>query len=506
MPLPSRDSNGADAAKRTILIAAIMATASYAATNGNAPLAEAVKNRDTAQISSLLAQKADPNISEADGTTALHWAVRQDDAPLVDRLLRAGAKANIANRYGIAPLYLACLNADAQIIERLLKAGADVNAPSVEGETPLMTVARAGNVEAAKILLAHGADIYARETWHRQTALMYAAGESHPEMMRLLIAHGALVNDQDGVQKWERQTTSEPREKWLPTGAMTPLLFASRQGCVECAKVLAENGAELNATDRDDVTPMIMAIINGHYDVAAYLLEQGARPNLADKTGRTALYAAVDFHTMPQDNRPSPKDIDNKVSSFELIQMLIAKGADVNAQLKTQQPYRAKLDRGDDTVLTTGTTPMLRAAKAADVPVVTLLLQKGADPKLVTRNGVNPLMAAAGVGTREEDNTGRKKTEPETIETIKLLLAAGVDINAVDSRGQSALHGAAFWGKDQVVEFLAKNGAKLDLKDKKGFTPLDSALGVAGGVGFDQASSTPRPSTVELLKKLASSN
>ena len=240
---------------RHILIAAILATTSYAATNGNAPLAEAVKNRDTAQISTLLAQKADPNTPEADGTTALHWAVRQDDAPLVDHLLRAGAKPNTVNRYGIAPLYLACLNGDAPIVERLLKAGADVNAPSVEGETPLMTVARAGNVEAAKILLAHGADIYARETWHRQTALMYAAGESHPEMMRLLIAHGALVNDQDGVQKWERQTTSEPREKWLPTGAMTPLLFASRQGCVECAKVLAENGAELNATDRTTSHP-----------------------------------------------------------------------------------------------------------------------------------------------------------------------------------------------------------------------------------------------------------
>jgi ankyrin repeat protein len=486
-----------------LLLTAILTTSSFAATNGDTRLVEAVKNRDNAQIASLLAQKVNPNIAEPDGTTALHWAVRADDAALVDRLLRAGANPQTANRYDVTPLYLACLNGSSQTIERLLKAGADVNAPSSEGETPLMTIARAGNVEAAKILLAHGADVYARETWHRQTALMYAAGEAHPEMMRLLIAHGALVNDQDGVQKWARQTTSEPREKWLPTGAVTPLLFAARQGCVECAQVLVEHGAELNATDREGITPMISAIINGHYDVAAFLAEHGANPNLADKTGRTALYAAVDFHTMPQDNRPSPKDIDNKVSSFELIQLLIAKGADVNAQLKTQQPYRAKLDRGDDTVLTTGTTPMLRAAKAGDVPVVQLLLDKGADPKLVTRNGVNALMAAAGVGTREEDNTGRKKTEPETIETIKLLLAAGVDINAVDSRGQSALHGAAFWGKDQVVEFLAKNGAKLDLKDKKGFTALDSALGVAGGVGFDQASSTPRPSTAELLKKLA---
>lgn len=485
------------------MLAFALGVAGLAATNGDTRLVEAVKNKDSAQATALLAQKVNPNTPEADGTTALHWAVRSDDIALVDRLLRAGANPQTANRYGITPLYLACLSGNASIVERLLKAGADVNTPSSEGETPLMTVARSGNVEAAKVLLAHGADVYARETWHRQTALMYAAGESHPEMMRLLIEHGALVNDQDGIQKWERQVTAEPREKWLPTGQLTPMLFAARQGCVECVQVLAEHGAELNATDRDGITPMISAIINGHYDVAAYLLDRGANPNLADKTGRTPLYAAVDFHTMPQDNRPSPKDIDNKVSSFELIQRLIAKGADVNAQLKTQQPYRAKLDRGDDTMLTTGTTPMVRAAKAADIPVVKLLLEKGADPKLATRNGVNPLMAAAGVGSREEDNTGRKKTEPETIETIKLLLAAGLDVNAVDTRGQSALHGAAFWGKDQVVEFLVKNGARIDLKDKKGFTPLDSAMGVAGGVGFDQASSTPRPSTVELLKKLA---
>jgi ankyrin repeat protein len=159
---------------------------------------------------------------------------------------------------------------------------------------------------------------------------------------------------------------------------------------------------------------MISAIINGHYDVAAFLVDHGANPNLADKTGRTALYAAVDFHTMPQDNRPSPKDIDNKVSSFELIQLLIAKGANVNAQLKTQQPYRAKLDRGDDTMLTTGTTPMVRPPRPPTFQWSSCC-SKRSGPEAGNPNGVNPLMAAAGVD-QGEDNT-RKKTEPEMIET-----------------------------------------------------------------------------------------
>jgi ankyrin repeat protein len=491
---------------RALLLAgAAFAISGFAATNGDARLVEAVKTHQAATVNSLLVQKVDVNAPEADGTTALDYAVRQDDLALADRLLKAGANAKAANRYGVTPLYLACLNGNSQMVERLVKAGADVNAPGIEGETPLMTASRAGNVPVVRVLLGHGADVNAREAWRGQTALMYAAGESHSEVMRELIDHGAQVNDRDRTVKWERQTTAEPREKWLPTGSLTPLTFAARQDCIECVRVLLEKGADINATDPDGISAAVTAIINGHYDVAAFLADKGINVNLADKTGRTALYAAVDFNTMPQDNRPSPPNvIGNKISAFELIPLLVAKGANVNAQLKSQVPYRAKLDRGDDTMLTTGTTPLLRAAKAADIPAMKFLLDHGADPNLSTRNGVNPLMAAAGLGTREEDNTGRKKTEPDTVEAIQMLLDKGVDINAQDTRGQTALHGAAFWGKDQVVEFLVKKGAKIDLKDKKGFTAIDSAAGLAGGVGFDQASSAPRPSTVELLKKLQS--
>src|SRR5439155_9429216 len=187
-------------------------------------------------------------------------------------------------------------------------------------------------------------------------------------------------------------------------------------------------GADVNVTDEDGITPLISAIINGHYDVAGVLLEKGADPNIADRTGRTPLYSAVDFHTMPSDNRPAPKEIDNELTSIDVIKALLAHGAYVNAQLKTQQPYRAKLDRGDDTMLTTGTTPLVRAAKAGDAVAMRLLLEKGADARLTTRAGINPLMAAAGLGTKEEDTTGRHKTQSEAIEAIKLCLEAGLDI------------------------------------------------------------------------------
>jgi len=181
---------------------------------------------------------------------------------------------------------------------------------------------------------------------------------------------------------------------------------------------------------------------------------------------------------------------------------LLAHGARINAQLTAQQPYRAKVDRGNDTMLNAGTTPLLRAAKAGDAVIVKVLLDKGADPKLTQRAGINPLMAAAGLGTREEDGTGRKKTEAEAIETIQLLLSAGLDINAVDTNGRSAVFGAAMWGFDKVVRFLAEHGAQLDTKDKRGLTPLDAALGKAGGVGFDQATGNPHPGTAAVIQEL----
>jgi uncharacterized protein len=446
---------------------------------------------------------ADVNAPEPDGTTPLHWAVRANDLAKVNKLLAAGADAKTANRYGVTPLYLACQNANPAMIERLLKAGADANATSTEGETALMTVARTGVVEAAKVLLDHGAKVDAREQWHGQTALMWAVDEQHPAMVKELITHGADVNAVSNVNQWERQKTAEPRDKWLPLGGLTPLLFAARQGCVECARILLDAGARINTADPDGISPVLMAIINGHYDVAGFLLNQGADPNLADDTGRTPLFSAVDFNTMPVSNRPSPKVIDNQLSSLDLIKLLLDKGANVNAQLLKQQPYRTKLDRGDDTMLTTGTTPLLRAAKAADLPAMRLLLAKGADPKLATRAGITPLMAAAGLGSKEEDTTGRFKTEAEAIEAIQLCLDTGVDINAANGQGQTALHAAALKGDDQVVEFLADHGANLEAKDRRGNTPLDEALGRgAGSGGFDGSRKDVHESTAELLKKL----
>jgi ankyrin repeat protein len=449
-----------------------------------------------------LQKRVDVNATEPDGTTALHWAVRLDDLNLVNRLIRAGAKVKAANRYGVTPIQLACLNGSASAVGRLLEAGESANATGPYGETALMVCARTGKPEAAKVLIDHGAAVDAVESWRGQTALMWAAAQSHPAMMKVLIEAGADVDARSALQNWERQRTLEPRDKWLPEGGLTPLLFAAREGCTECEKVLLDANADINIVDPEQHTALILALINGHYDAAALLIERGIDVNMADQVGRTALYAAVDDHTMPSSNRPSPKEIDNRLTSLDIIKMLVDRGARIDAALRAQIPYRTKLDRGGDGALGIGTTPLIRAGKGGDVAVIRLLLDKGANAKAATRNGVNAIMMAANVNAREEDMTGRNKTEKDVIEAMRLLIARGVDVNAAEAQGRTALHGAAQWGLTDVVKFLHSQGANIDAADRRGLTPLDYAEGRAGGFGFDGKAGVTRPDTAKAIREL----
>jgi ankyrin repeat protein len=466
------------------------------------PLVAAAKAGNRTAALQALAGGADPRAGQADGTTALHWAVRLNDAELTSALLAAGANPSTANRYGVTPLYLAAQNGSAAIIEQLLDAGADANEIGTEGETVLMTVSRTGRTAAADVLLERGAEVDARESWHGQTALMWAAAEGHEPMVRRLLEAGADPNLLSNLEEWERQRTAEPRAKWLPLGAFSTLLFAAREGCSSCVATLASAGADLNQTTPEGHSAVVLALINGYFDTAMALLNAGADPNLLDEAGRGALYAAIDFNTMPSSNRPAPQVLENRYDALDVATRLLALGANPNVQLIEISPYRAKLDRGNDTVLGTGTTPLLRAAKAGDIPAIELLLANGADPTLTTERGVNALMLAAGLGTAEQDTTGRYKTEAQAIAAIDILLAEGLDIDASDERGRTALHGAALQGFDEVVAALVDRGANLIARDNDGHTPLDTALGLAGGWGFSGRVGVVQESTVALIERL----
>ncbi|RPH61156.1 MAG: ankyrin repeat domain-containing protein [Acidobacteria bacterium] len=474
-----------------------------------APLVDAVKSGDRAAALALLEQRVDVNTPEPDGTTALHWAVHQNDLDLAERLLRAGANVNAKNDYGATPMSEAAIVGNGALMERLLKAGADVESPNADGQTALMIVARAGHIDAARVLLRHGAKVNAVEHWRGQTALMWAAAQSQPSMVKELIARGADVNARSTVNNWQRQVTAEPRAIYRPAGGWTPLLYAAREGCVECARSLVEAGADLNLADPEGISPLLMAVINTRFDLAASLIKLGANPNKWDFWGRTPLYAAVDLNTIPRGGRPDRPSLD-ETTSLQIIEMLLEAGANPNTQLKLAPPFRnIGNDRGLDGMLTTGATPLLRAAKALDAPAIRVLLAKGANLSLANTRGMTPLMAAAGLGSVDADTRGIYTTEDvqqRSIESLTLLLGAGGDIKAKDSRGLTPLHEAARWGWNDVVKFLVANGANLDAKDNRGMTPVDSALGKAGGNSRGGQRIDVHEDTAALLSKLKTEN
>jgi len=470
-----------------------------------APLVDAVKSGDRTAAMAMLDKRVDVNAPEADGTTALHWAVQQGDLDLVQRLIRAGANVKARNDYGSTPMSEAAVLARTPILDALLKAGADVESPNADGQTALMVVARTSQVDAARLLIARGANVNAVEKWRGQTALMWAVAQNQPAMVKELVAHGADVNARSTINNWQRQVTAEPRAIYRPAGGLTPLLYAAREGCAECARLLVDAGADINVGDPENISPLLMAVMNGRFDTASYLIKKGASPNKWDFWGRGPLYMAVDINTIPRGGRPDQPSID-ETTSLQIIDMLLAAGANPNAQLKLAPPFRnVGNDRGLDGMLTTGTTPLLRAAKALDAPAITSLLAHGAEITLANSRGMTPIMAAAGLGSVDADTRGfylSEDTQQRAIDSLTLLIKAGGDVNSKDSRGLTPLHEAARWGWNDVVTFLVQSGADVNAKDNRGLTPIDSALGKAGGNSRGGARIDVHEDTAALLRKL----
>jgi ankyrin repeat protein len=433
---------------------------------------------------------------EVDGTTTLHWAVQRDDADTVAQLLRRGAKSNAANRYGVTPLMLAAENGNPRIAIALLQAGADANGQLPSGETVLMTAARTGSEDVVKALLQHGADPNIAERTQGETALMWAVAENHPRAARALIEGGARVNARSAPSSLPPLNfgTSGIVPMALPKGQFTPLMYAARQGAIDSARVLLDAGADLNLTDPEGTTALELAIINSHYELAAFLLDRGADPEIADASGMGALYAAVDMHSLTwMQGRPAPKTTD-RLSSLDVITRILDWGADPNRALTS--PLLLRHHAMGDPVLAAGATPLMRSAKTGDVIVMRLLLDYGADPAAVQKNGTTMLMVAAGLGWR--DGGGAlpvfdRGSEPDAIDIMTMCLARGGDVNAVNEAGDTALHGAAVRGADSLITFLVAHGAKVDAKNQQGRTPLDIAV----------RRQDRSPSTVALLKTLS---
>ena len=483
---------------RILVIAGLISGTAYAAA-GASSLVDAVKSKDKDGVRTFLRQGADVKTPEADGTTALHWAAHWNDLETADALLRAGADVRAVNRYGATPLSEAATNGSAALVERLLKAGADPNTlVTPQGQTVLMTAARVGNTDAVKVLLEHGAYVDARENFRGQTALMWAAAEGHTPVVKLLLDHGA----DHRARSSDRDTTAPKLSNGTPAapisrGGLTALLFAVRQSQAETVKALLDGGADINEPDSDGNNAIVLALLNSHYDLAQMLIDLAADVNTANKQGRTALYTAVDMKD--EDWSPLPlRRVEDQHTGLDIVRMLLARGANVNAQLTAASPIpKVAQDTGDRT-LAAGATAFMRAARSGDVPVMKLLLEQKADPKLANKNGLTAVMLASGVGWDEKI----KGSEAEALEAAKLCVELGLDLNSATDRGETALHGAALRGADSIVKFLVEKGANINAADKAGLTPLDVAMGkVANG-----APREPHDSTVKLLTQLGGKN
>lgn len=501
--------------------------------DGMTALHWAAAHNDLRMLTQLLKYGADVRVSTRQGgITPLFLASSNGNPAMLETLLKAGADANTTNANGTTVLMQAAAAGDPQAVKVLLDHGARVNATeTAHQQTALMFAAALNRADVVRLLIAHGADP-GLLTSVRETERARVDQDGHVMYQPPANAGSAAVPNRDLTPAQTEKTLKEAAQleqadleifghalgfssvSFLPSklrsrpappvfrrvgpqfvGGMTALLYAAREGHMAAAQALLEGGADINQFNANKSGPLVMAIINGHLDLAMYLLNRGANPNLPTISGLTALYATIDVQWAPHASYPQPSTEQEQTKYLELVKALLDHGANVNARLGEKLWFRSLFS--DSTwVDPAGATPLWRAAQSSDIDTIRLLVSYKADPKLATKNGDTPLMAAAGVGWAA--NWSVNAPVP-ALDAVKYLLELGNDVNAVDSRGYTALHGAAYIGNDEMVIYLVEKGAKVDARTKAGDSPADMAN---GPTRFGQ----PHPETVALLERLGSPN
>lgn len=458
------------------------------------PLIEAIKAADLNTARQLLTSGVDVQETQGDGATALHWAVHRNNQDAVNLLLAAGIDVNVSNELGATALWLASINGDAGMIELLLTAGANPNLSLKRGETPLMTAARSGNVNAVLLLLENGADIDRAETEHGQTALMWATAQRHAGVVRILLDNGADLTARSKVWYQLENTAGNTNTSGnfrMAHGGSTPFMFAARSGDIATSQALLDAGANVNDTEASKASALVVAAHSGHEELALFLLKSGANPNLA-AAGYAPIHAAV------------------LRSQFELVEQLLEKGADINA--KVEHGTSGRRFSADYSVRSQliGMNAFWMAAKYGEVKIVQLLLDRGADPFFVSEAGVTTLQVAMGNSgsslDHRRDRIGNAAPdlyaeEQRTLALAKILIDRGIDVNAADDRGQTAMHHAVLKNFPAVVQYLALRGADIAVVNGREQTPLVLAETVQTIPGTNGLRGT-RPKVAEVLRGL----
>jgi uncharacterized protein len=420
-------------------------------------LVDAAKSGDREAVRALVHTKVDVNAADADGTTALHWVSYRDDLESANLLIAAGANVNAANDLGATPLWIAAENGGAALVVALLQAGANPNVKLLLGETPLMVASRAGKAAIVEQLLMTGADVNARAA-RGQTALMWAAAQRHADVVKVLLAKGADVHRRSDT--WSQLMAVPPHgvpiyNKVIPHGGDTALLFAARSGDLESARLLVGAGANVNDTDAWGVSVTMLAAHSGFGELLAFLLEQGADPNAA-AAGFTPLHAAI------------------MRRHIGMVTALLAHGANPNAPLETWTPTRRSSKDYNFAPELVGATPFWLAARFSQPDVMRLLLEHGADAKVVHRGNyhaeepveprshvTNAVMAAAGMGGGVAwVQPGRQEREALMLEAVRMAVEQGVEVNAANTDGRTALDAARALKFEKVAAYLIEHGAR----------------------------------------------
>jgi ankyrin repeat protein len=496
----------------------------------------------------LLAAGANVKATTREGAiTPLFMACTNGNAAIVGAMLMAGADANAVNGNGTTALMTAAASGSVDAVKVLLDRGAEVKAKErIHGQTALMFAAALNRYDVVKLLMARGADAgvatevrpVARVRFDQDGNIVEdravaagggrggtkppsaeaqakadEAGDAQAAAAATKTATDALRSDLDVLARGLGLKSSEvrlakPRARASDVaaraprrvgpemiGGMTALHYAAREGHLEAARALVEAGVDLDKVNGDKFTPLVMAVANGRFELAKYLLDHGADPKPASLSGMTALYAVIDVQWAPKAWFPQPSTEQEKVGYLDLMMALLIKGAPVNAPIN-EKPWFRSFTNDYTWVDPAGATPFWRAAQSSDTAAMRLLVEHGADPKIATKSGDTPLMAAAGIGWAA--NWSVNAPVP-LVDAVKYCVELGVDIHAADNRGYTALHGAAYLGNNDMVNFLVSRGAKVDAKSKAGDTVADMAN---GPTRFGQ----PHLETVALLEKLGSAN
>lgn len=517
--------------------AAAAAQAAPASPASDRGLVDAVQQRSFETARALLAAGGDVNVPQGDGATALAWAAHWDEVDLSSKLIAAGADVAAANDLGVTPLMLAAANGSLPLVELLLAAGAVPDAVRPTGDTALMFAAQAGSVEVVRRLAAAGANPNAR-TAGGHTALMWAAAEAHADVTRALIDHGAALVDvrtaatpfvprrrrprrgpillrageAANPAEFPRDGETDPPRT---AGGFTPLLYAVLAGDGETVRVLLDAGADVNDASPDGVSALMLALTKRHEELALLLLDRGADPNYDRRDAARTNHAGAGGTRGPATVAAAAETVDfagytalhvaAATGQRRALRALLAAGADPDAPMDRPKRFTDAFEvgvfasPGAGRLTQRGTTPFMVAAKTVDVDAMRILAEAGADPFATTDDGTTALILAAGLGKRAaQDITYYDWDQDKAIDAARYALELGLDVNAANEWGATALHGAVYHAAGDLIRFLVANGADVDATDWEDQTPLR----LARGHMICCTTYVEHPETADLLREL----